>query len=257
MLTVHEFGCENPNVLVMVHPAAVWWDVFSFVYPKLAEHYHVVIPAVPGMDPDQSDANFTSVEDVAQQIEDWLIAHGHGRIRCLYGCSMGGAVALRMVASGRIGLDCVLVDAGITPYQLWKPLTYLIGVRDFLMMEIGKHMSVRMLGFMFPEGKYTDEDLQYPKRTMGSMSATSIWRTFYSCNNYAMPDSIPQPVCPMRYMYGSEEAKDRKQDLSYIRKTFPDCEIVENEGVGHAELFTRNPVRFVQVVSQYIDAHAL
>ena len=34
-ITVHEFGKQNPDVIVMFHPLGVWWDVFDRVIPIL------------------------------------------------------------------------------------------------------------------------------------------------------------------------------------------------------------------------------
>ena len=36
-MTVHEFGKDNKDVLVMFHPLGVWWDVFEYVIPELSE----------------------------------------------------------------------------------------------------------------------------------------------------------------------------------------------------------------------------
>ena len=35
MLTVHEFGKENKNVILLFHPLGVWWDIFEYAYPYL------------------------------------------------------------------------------------------------------------------------------------------------------------------------------------------------------------------------------
>ena len=135
-MTIHEFGEENEGTIVLFHPLGVRWDVFNFVIPILREDYHLVIPAIPGFDPDAPEADFTSVEQVADEVAAWLVGHGFGHVTCLYGCSMGGAIVARMLAVGKAGADCAVMDGGMTPYRLWRPLTYLIGARDFAMMEI-------------------------------------------------------------------------------------------------------------------------
>ena len=138
-MTIHEFGEENKELLVLFHPLGVRWDVFNYVTPILKKDYHLVIPAMPGFDPDAPKTDFTSVEQIADEMAVWLIDHGFGRIKCLYGCSMGGGIVARMLAVGKVDADCAVMDGGMTSYPFWKPLTYLVGVRDFVMMEIGRH----------------------------------------------------------------------------------------------------------------------
>ena len=252
MLTVHEFGQENSSAIVLFHPLGVWWDIFAYVIPPLEKDYHLVIPAMPGHDPDQPGTDYTGVEAICAEMTEWLLSRGLGRVACLYGCSMGGAVVTRMLAEGTIQPACAVIDAGMTPYQLPKPLTYLIGVKDFLMTELGKHMGVAALKSVFDPGKYTEEDLQYVKKVLSSMSARTIWRGFYSCNNYAMPSPVPRPACPVQYWYGEQEKKARKNDIAYIRTVFPETAFIENKGQDHAEFFTLHPAEFCDRLTGFI-----
>ena len=50
MMTVHEFGKENGDVVVLIHPSAVMWDYFEHVIPLLRDRFHLIIPALPGYD---------------------------------------------------------------------------------------------------------------------------------------------------------------------------------------------------------------
>ena len=70
-MTIHEFGKENEKVVVLIHPSIVMWDHFEYVIPLLEKNYHLIIPALPGYDPDKK-GNFTSVEAIARKLERWL-----------------------------------------------------------------------------------------------------------------------------------------------------------------------------------------
>ena len=84
--TVHEFGKQNPDVIVMFHPLGVWWDVFDRVIPILERRFHLVIPAVPGLDPDRPEQTFTSIEEIEERIETWLVGHGHQAVQFSFAC---------------------------------------------------------------------------------------------------------------------------------------------------------------------------
>uniref|UniRef100_UPI000494074B alpha/beta fold hydrolase n=1 Tax=Treponema pedis TaxID=409322 RepID=UPI000494074B len=91
-MTIHEFGTEHTDTILMFHPLSVWWDVFEYVIPILEKEYHLVIPAMPGLDPDRPESTYTSVEDIAAKAANLLIERRQKRIACLFGCSMGGGV---------------------------------------------------------------------------------------------------------------------------------------------------------------------
>ncbi len=136
-MNIHEYGTENRNVLVLIHPSLVMWDYFEYVIPLLSPFFHLVIPALPGYDPDSS-GDFTSVEQIASELADWLIAHGHSEVCGVYGCSMGGSIVIRMLTDSRLRIRSAMIDSGITPYQLPRIVTRGIAVRDFLMIYLGK-----------------------------------------------------------------------------------------------------------------------
>lgn len=253
-MTFHEFGASDALVLVLFHPLGVWWDTFEYVVPTLSERYRVVIPAMPGHDPEQPATHYTSVEQVADEAADWLIAHGHTRVRCLYGCSMGGAVVTRLLALGRVQPDCAVIDGGITPYRLPQPLPVLICVRDFIMTELGKHLSLSALRGVFDPDRYSQADIEYIHKVLRFMSPRTIWRGFYSANNYAMPHPVPPLRCRAQYWYGEREKKERKWDIEYIQSAFPTIEVVEQAEQGHAEGFALYPELFCQRLIAFIEA---
>ena len=51
-MRIHEFGQKNEKVIVLIHPSVVMWDYFEYVIPLLEKKYHLIIPALPGYDPD-------------------------------------------------------------------------------------------------------------------------------------------------------------------------------------------------------------
>lgn len=63
-MNIHEFGKENNEIILLIHPSVVKWDYFENVIPLLQEKYHLLIPALPGYD-FENDSDFTSVEQIA------------------------------------------------------------------------------------------------------------------------------------------------------------------------------------------------
>ena len=171
---------------VWIHPSVVRWDYFEYVIPLMKDRYHLVIPALPGYDEEQK-GDFSSVEKIAAELEDWLLAHIEGEIGCIYGCSMGGSVVERILADNRLEIHSAVLDGGITPYPFPWIITRLLALKDFLMVGMGKIGGIRLLEKAFSTDEYSREDLKYIENVLKTMSCKTIWRTFESCNNYSMP----------------------------------------------------------------------
>ncbi len=129
-MRIYEFGKENTECILLIHPSLVTWDYFEYVIPLLKKHYHLLIPALPGYDLDD-DSCFSSVETIALQLADALADRGIREVITVYGCSMGGSIALRMAVDGKLPAKNIVMDGGITPYQLPWILTRFIALRDF------------------------------------------------------------------------------------------------------------------------------
>ena len=239
-MTIHEYGKDNDQIVVLIHPSAVMWDYFEYVIPLMEKRYHLIVLALPGYD-EERGGDFTSVEEIAADLARWLIDHGYPEIACMYGCSMGGAIVTRFLEDDRVKVRSAAIDGGITPYQLPWIATRFIAIRDFLMIYMGKLGGLKLLEKAFSTDEYSDEDLRYVNKVLQFTTPKTIWRTFESCNNYKMPDRIHTSCGQIEYWYTDAEEKDRKWDIAYIRKNFPQTKFRKFENVGHGGLAALKP----------------
>ena len=248
-MTVHEFGKDNKHVVVLIHPSIVMWDYFEYVIPLMEEKYHLIIPAISGYDPDVKD-DFTSVEEISADLEDWLITNDFSEIECIYGCSMGGSIVARMLADNRLDVRNAVIDGGITPYQLPWIVTRFIAIKDFLLIYSGKLGGTKLLEKAFSTDELSEEDVQYAAKVLDMISIKTIWRTFESCNNYSMPDRIHTDCDHIEYWVAEKELKDRRADIDYIKKAFPQTKFIKFKDVGHGGLAPFNPELFAKGIER-------
>ena len=242
-MNIHEFGDSNKRHIVLLHPSVVKWDYFDDAVPLLEDDFHLIIPAIPGYDPD-SDKDFTNVWQIAGELVDWLGQNGIDELYAVYGCSMGGSIALCMALGRKVKIRHCIMDGGITPYQLPRALTRLIAVRDYSMMMIGKAGGVKLLEKVFTSDEYTPDDLKYVSDVLRHSSS----RTFESCNNYEVPDPAPYMDTKIHYWYGDGEQKVRSWDIGFMKKYLPDTEFTMLSGLGHAGLVLQRPQLFAELI---------
>ncbi len=248
-MTIHEFGKDNNEIIVLIHPSVVMWDYFEYVIPLLEEKYHLVIPAIPGYDPDVKN-DFTSVEEISAKLEEWLIGNDLGDVACLYGCSMGGSIVARMLADNRLSIRSAVIDGGITPYQLPWIITRLIAIKDFLLIYTGKIGGAKLLEKAFSTDELSEEDVQYAAKVLKMISARTIWRTFESCNNYSMPKDIRTDCKHIEYWIAEKELKDRRTDVIYIKRVFPHTIFRKIRDMGHGGMAPFHPELFARGIER-------
>ncbi len=244
---VHEYGKENNESILLIHPSLVKWDYFEYVIPLLKDKYHLIIPALPGYD-FENVSDFTSVEQIADDLNRWLLINNVGELYAVYGCSMGGSIALLTALGQQLPIKHCIMDGGITPYQIPWFFTRFIALKDYLMVMIGKTGGIGLLERAFATDEYSKEDLQYVADVLKHSSSKTLWRTFDSCNNYKVPKPIPLMDTHIHYWYAEGEAKERRSDIKYMKKNFPKTEFVQLSQLGHAGLVLLKPELFTDMI---------
>lgn len=256
-MKVYEFGESHEKSFVMFQCAAEPWWVFRDSAEAMARDYHVYLVIADGHD--EQGTTFVSIEKNVSDAAAYLRARGVGRIDGLYGVSMGGASAMRFLAAEDIPVEKAIIDAGITPYPYPKWVCRLIALKDWSTVMLGTKCYA-MLKLAYPPERWTPkgQDPEEHYRQIFAFekhhfSPRTIYNTFWSTNNYSMPDPVPKVAAKNEYWYGEEERKARKNDLAYARRAFPQIVPREFKGLAHAELVLMFPERFHDEVMRFMN----
>ncbi len=241
-MRIYEYGEENPESILLIHPSLVTWDYFEYVIPLLKEQFHLLIPALPGYDLEDR-SGFSSVEQIASELADDILQKGIREVKTAYGCSMGGSIVLRMAVDGKLKVKNYILDGGITPYQLPWILTRFIALRDFGMMALGKLGGEKMIVKAFSSTPYSEEDMKYVANIFRHCTYKTLWNTFDSCNNYQMPKEVMRFSGKVHYWYAEKERTARDWDLKYMKKFVPDTVFKSFKGMDHGDMALFYPER--------------
>ena len=254
-MIIHEFGEANPRKLLFFPCTAERWTSFEDSVKLLAKEYHVMLVMPDGHEP-QEKKDFTSVEQTVDETVAWLRARSIRSLDALYGLSMGGGMAMHLIACGKFPVKRVLVDAGTAPYTYPRWICKIICVRDFLMMK-ALVASRRLLEAGFPPERFTpegydakevyDEIQQYLK----TYSNRTIWNIFWSANNYSVPEKAPETETEMLFWVGEDEWGSRFRDLKWAKRYFPRMKVRTIPKMAHAEYCMIHPRAFAEDALAY------
>ena len=254
-MKVYEFGEKNSRIFVMFQCAAEPWWVFKASAEAIARDFHVYLFIADGHD-DQG-TEFVSIEKNVKDAADFLRERKIMSIDVMYGVSMGGASTIRFLATEDIPVKKAVIDAGITPYSYPKWICRLIAVRDWVEIMLATK-SYTVMKLAVPPERWTpkgeDTEAHYRKIfdfEKHHFSPKTIWNVFWSTNNYSMPDPVPKVDTEIEYWYGEEEKKARRNDIKYVRKTYPQTVVHEFKGLAHAELVLMFPERFYNEIMRF------
>ena len=255
-MQVLEYGQERKETLLFLPCTAepVW--AFTATVELLAQQWHVFQVVYDGHQP-EIPGDFTSIEQTVEEITAWLQSRGVKHLDAAYGCSMGGACLTRLLALGQLPVGQAIIDGGIMPYQLPYVLRKLLLVRDF----VGFKLLARkrsLLEAAFPPERFTlpghDPVKEYDaiEAYLKTYSNRTIRNIFWSANNYALPWPPADIGTKMTYWYGDDEKKDRKGDIRFIKRYFPQARIHGIPKMAHAELVMVHPEEFCRFAEKFL-----
>ena len=120
---------------------------------------------------------------------------------------------MHLLATEQIPVKKAVIDAGITPYPYPRWICRIIAKKDLATMSFACRNRGVMEAAMPPE-RWTpggEDPTEHYDRVWAflqdHMTDTTIYNVFWSANNYAMPDPIPELDTEMEYWYGENEKK--------------------------------------------------
>lgn len=259
-MVIREYGVEHPKTLLFFQSTAENYTDFLDAVSLLAKDFHVLLFAPDGHDESVRD-DFISIEESVEEATSWLKAQNIEHLDAVYGLSMGGGMAMRMIALQEIPIDRAIIDGGVAPYTYPKWICRLIAWRDYLAMKLVYH-NRKLLEVAAPPERYTpkgkdpkavyDESFRY----LQTYSDRTIRNVFWSANNYAMPYPAPDVATQMEFWYGADEKRSRARDLKWAVRYFPRMEVREIPGMDHGEYVLIHPEEFYQTAMRFLHREA-
>jgi pimeloyl-ACP methyl ester carboxylesterase len=141
-----ELGAKSSPLLLLIHGYLVSGRCWSLVAPKLAEHFRVVMPDLPGFGESEKpiDYNYTR-EGFAETILDLLAGLDAPRAH-ICGHSMGGAIALTLAADHAERVNKLAVINSVSyPFKLPLAgrLAAIPGLGEFMIKRLYKKAVLR------------------------------------------------------------------------------------------------------------------
>ena len=252
-MKIHEFGRKDMPVVVMIHGEFMSWDMLGGAIKLLAERFHVLAVGVPGHDTSSKDS-FTSVENIAARVELTLVQFGAAKIDLLYGLSMGGAIAVRMLADAQLHIRHAVIDGGTCPYDVPWVVSRLMLSKDGAAAKKLRN-DVAALETAYPPERYGDSFTDGVYNVLREMTDEEAERIAVSMRDYPMPSKFPKIGTWIEYWYGSDEEDERRADAEYMRKHVPNTTLRRIDGMAHGQYVVSCPESFANDITAIIEKH--
>ena len=106
-----EYGKENRDVIILLHGGGLSWWNYKEVAEILQTDYHVILPILDGHA--GSDKQFTTIEDNASEIIEFINSQFGGSVLLIGGLSLGGQILLEVLSQCKDICKYAIVESAL------------------------------------------------------------------------------------------------------------------------------------------------
>ncbi|MGF1372749.1 alpha/beta fold hydrolase [Streptococcus infantarius] len=239
-MKVVEVGQENQDVIVLLHVGGLSWWQYQAQMDLLCENYHVVLPILDGHA--GSDADFTSIEDNAKRLLDYIDKTYGGSVFLIAGLSLGGQILLEMLALRKNICQYAIVEsAAIIPDKLTAGLVAPLFSMSFPLIKKKwfAKMQFRSLGIradLFEH--YYEDTVKLSKQNLIAFTKAS--------SLYQVKKNLKNSLARVRIIVGEKETKKMHASARYLHDLLPDSRLEIKAGLAHGQYAINQPDLYVK-----------
>ena len=238
-----EYGDIKNNTIMLLHGGGLSWWNYRDEAEKLQNDFHVIIPILDGHS--ESDRDFTSIEDNAQEIIEYIANNFNGHIHLIGGLSLGGQILLEILAKKNDICDFAIIESALAmpmkaTQKMIKPafsMSYgLISKKWFSKMQFNS-LGIRKDLF---EDYYRDTCKISKDNMIAFMEANS---------KYEIKDTIQDTKARTLVIVGEKERTIMKKSANIINQKIKTSRIEIMPNYSHGELSINNPEHYIALIN--------
>ena len=239
-----EYGKGNTKTIVLLHGGGLSWWNYREEAELLQGDYHVILPILDGHA--GSDRHFSSIEDNAAEIINFIRNDLGGSVYLLGGLSLGAQVALEMLSQkGDICEHALIESAAVIPSKVTHAL-----IRPSLACSYGLIKYRWFSRLQFKSLKMKDELFEDYYRDTCAITKEDMVAFLRANTSYQLKDSIKNTSADVRVCYGSKETRGIVQSAQRIKDMLPSAAVIELNGMVHGDFSVNHAEDYVKVVRE-------
>ena len=241
-----EYGDSQNDTIMLLHGGGLSWWNYKKETEKLQENYHIIIPILDGHA--NSDRKFTSIEDNAQEIIDYIIKNYNGHISLIGGLSLGGQILLEILSRKNDICDYAIIESALVipmkiTYKIIRPTLFM-----FYSLISKKWFSKIQFNFLkIRKDLFTD----YYNDTCKIQKEDMI--LFMKANSkYRIKDSLKNTKSKVLVIVGDKERPIMKRSASIIHQNIKGSILKILSNYFHGDFSINNPKQYVSVINKFM-----
>jgi pimeloyl-ACP methyl ester carboxylesterase len=240
------YGEQGKPTLLLIPGLGVSYEIFMPLIRLLEENFHIIAAEVDGFTLGKRTI-FTSVDDQAAQVIEYLNNQYNGKLDCAYGLSLGGKILSHILERNEVTVGHAILDAApLLPLPRW-----LVGpLRHYQAFNVWT--CYRWTGFwrwVF-RSHYFDVLLDECKKTYpfgGRRAVLDGYKSVYTNKLESIHGN------DIHFWYGTKEAFVAKPQVKHLLTLCPNTHVEVFPKMNHGQLLVDHPEEVARRITGILD----
>lgn len=247
-MKVIEFGNKNNEIIMLLHGGGLSWWHYKEVAYYLEKDYYVILPILDGHS--NSDHSFTSIEDNALEIIEYIDKNFNGSILFMGGCSLGAQILVEILSQRKNICKFAFIESALVfPMRITHLLT-----KSMLDMSYGLINKKWFSKLQFKELKIKDEYFNDYYKDSCNITKNDMISFLEANTDYKIKDSIKDIESKVFIFVGNKEQKIMIKSAIHLNKLIPNS-VLEILNMYHGEFSMNHAEEYVHKMLDIIKNH--
>ena len=243
-MEILEFGNKKNKKIILIHgfqsPYQVW-DEYIKYYEK---DYHIIVPILPGHNPKKKE-EFISFKECANEIEDYIISNYGNDVYAIFEMSMGGVLTATIWENKRLNIKKVVFDG--SPLVSINSFIKKFMIKFYIDITHKSKQREQQTLDQAVNNIITKDKLKYLLKVLDNMSDTTITNYINNIGEFKLSKNIDTKNTKVYYYHGTKMNEMlAKKTAKYIKKYYPNSNIICFKRKGHCENSLLNPKEMIK-----------
>jgi len=251
-------GNPSSPLIIMLTGSFCPSSGLNYLYEKLKDDYCLILPEYNGH---YENSTFTTRQNEAKEVVDYIQKQNIHTIKMIYGQSMGAEIAIELfkqLEKTNIDVDYCFLDGApcIKLPNFYKKIMYFKFNQILKMMkkkEVDQILNMKLIK-KIARGNTENLRPMIEPMTLTSqfLSKESIKNETECCYTFDFPSFDKETQNRIYFFYGKEE-KAYKRCYKGVKKAYPYANSILKEGYGHLMYSIKNTDDYIEILKEICE----
>ena len=242
----YEYGKRNKPVIVLLHGGGLSWWNYKEIAAGLEKQFHVILPVLDGHA--GSDRPFTTIENNADEIIQFIDENFQGHVLLMGGLSLGAQILVDILAKRKDICEYTIIESCLAKPQ--KIIRTLIGTS--VSISYGLIAKKWFAKLQFKSLKMKEDLFDDYYRDSCAIEKQDMIHFLQANAEFSVKTSLKQVSAKAIVVVGGKEQKIMKQSARLLSDLIPDARLHICKGYYHGQFSINHPEEYVQLLQKLI-----